>query len=253
MVEVPKEPASDVPYRPSFPRVLKQSVVALYDHLGLVVTTNLLWITAGGLALTAAYGTMRVVGPAGGLAAIPIALAGWAAANAGMWYVAHRVATRQDVAPADILIGVRTHFKASLGLVGIHTAGVILLASNVWFYGAKLAEEYDWSPAVAVFWLFVLAYFLTLMLYTYPFVMTQRVGAWAASKKSALVAADNPVFTLLLGLVAGAWGLLGAVPLWSRSMLPAGFAVLILATCYASAVALLASHALAALLKKYQD
>ena len=106
---------------------------------------------------------------------------------------------------------------------------------------------------MAVFWLFVLAYFLTLMLYTYPFVMTQRAGAWAALKKSGLVAADNPGFTLMLGLVAGAWALLGTAPLCLGSTLPTGFAVLILATCYASAVALLASHALAALLKKYQD
>lgn len=252
MEEVPKQPARDAPYRPSFLRVLKQSVVALYDHLGLVVTTNLLWVAAGGLAITAAYGAMRVAGPAGALAAIPIALVGWAAANAGMWYVAHRIATRQDVAPADIFIGVRTHFKASLGLVGIHMAGIILLAFNAWFYAA-LVEKHPWVLPMSVLWLCALGYFLTLMLYTYPFVMTQRVGAWAALKKSALVAADNPGFTLMLGVVAGAWALLGAVPVWSRSMLPTGFAVLILATCYAAAVALLASHALAALLKKYQD
>lgn len=252
MPDAPSEPAPDAPYRPSFLRVLRQSVVALYDHLGLVVTTNLIWVVAGGIAVAASSGAISAVGRPGVVVGIPIALVGWAAANAGMWYVVHRMANRQDVALADVLAGVRGHFTTSLGLVAVHMFGVMLLAANVLFY-AYQSKKHTWAGPISVFWLCVLGYFLTVMLYAYPFVMTQRVGTWAAVKKSALVAADNPGFTLMLGLVAGVWAVSGAAPLFAQSRLAIGLAVLILASCYATAVALLASHALAALLRKYQD
>jgi uncharacterized membrane protein YesL len=252
MAHPPPESAPANDHRPSFLRVLRRSATALYDHLGLVLAANLTWAAVGALALTAGVLAMRAVGPWGSLAALPVVVFGWAAANAALWYVAHRIATRQDLALGDLAVGMRTHFRVSLGLVGIQASGIVLLAANVGFYLGPMARHV-WAPPLAALWLCALVYFLMVMLYAYPFAITQGVGAWAALRKSALVTADNPGFTLLMGAVVAAWTLLVLGLLAVRSTLATGFAALILATCFAAAIAVLASVALAALLPKYQD
>lgn len=123
---------------------------------------------------------------------IPIVTA--PAAFAGLYYVAHRVATGHEVRGArDFFAGFRTFFvKGSLiGLANILLA--LIIGANVGFYGQF---ESFWARLAQAIWLALGAFWLLVQVYLLPFLMHQSIPSivWAYRNTSLLVLA-TPFFT----------------------------------------------------------
>jgi hypothetical protein len=148
----------------------------LYDHIGLIILANLLWLV---LSL--------------GVVTAP-------AATAGLAVLAARIAAGENASLRDLLRGFREHFVPSLK-VGLFDALVILvLWVNVDFYshlsgraalpGFLLAGLLVWGAA---FWLLI-------HVHVYPLMIDGERGLRRLLRTSALLTLDNLSFTIGLAL-----------------------------------------------------
>jgi hypothetical protein len=83
-------------------------------------------------------------------------------------------------------------------------AVLCLLALNFWWYPATFPDQ-EWVPWVQGAWLAATMFWVAIHFYVFPFYIEQETKSWrVAVRNSALVAGANPLFTLVLLVVAGA-------------------------------------------------
>jgi uncharacterized membrane protein YesL len=159
--------AADI-LRPTFKRFLWNS----YDHIGVLVIANLLW-----LALC-----------------LPIITA--PAATAGLFHMARKVADHESLALSDFFQGFRQHFFPALRAGALMLAVAVILWVNVDFYshlGGRAAIP-GMVLASAMVWIGVFA--LLIHAHLFPLIVSGERGTRAALRKAALLTLDNPGFTI---------------------------------------------------------
>lgn len=143
-----------------------------YDHIGLLILANLLWI----------------------LLSLPLVTA--PAATAGLFYLTARISRREDASLRDLLIGFRLFFKPALMIGLVDAAIAIILWVNVDFYshlggrasipGMLFAGLIIWATA---FWVLIHAHL-------FPLLISGEKGVRSLFRKSALLTLHNPAFTI---------------------------------------------------------
>jgi hypothetical protein len=230
-----------------FLAIMRRAGRLLYDHLGMVVLSNLVWMAV----VTLPPATARLLG-AQGWVLVMLALSLLVPANASLWYVARQIAREDDPGWRDLVTGIRQYCGLSLRVTALWLLGVGLFTINIWFYQFHGAR-YPMLHTVAVFWCFALAYFLLVMLFSFPFVLEQRIGAWSALRKSWLLTADTPAFTGLFALALAAWSLCTFGPVIGRVPFLLGVSVMVLVFGYLSAIAVTAQVAFIELMRRYEE
>lgn len=159
--------AADV-LRPTFKRFLWNS----YDHLGLLVVANLLW-----LALC-----------------IPVITA--PAATAGLFRLARGIADHEPVTIRDFFDGFREHFFPALRAGALALAVAVVLWVNVDFYSHLGGPAIIPGMLLAAVMIWIAAFMLLLHAHLFALIVGGERGTRAALRKSALLTLDNPGFTI---------------------------------------------------------
>jgi uncharacterized membrane protein YesL len=154
--------------RPAF----RQFFWLSYDHIGLLILANLLWI----------------------LLSLPIVTA--PAATAGLFHLTAKIARREDPSLRDLIGGFRLFFKPA-SLIGLVDAAIaVILWINVDFYshlgghasipGMLFAGLIVWATA---FWVLIHAHL-------FPLLISGERSVRSLFRKSAVLTLHNPAFTV---------------------------------------------------------
>jgi uncharacterized membrane protein YesL len=164
---VPPVSAADL-LRPTFKRFLWNT----YDHIGLLVVANLLW-----LALC-----------------LPVITA--PAATAGLFHLARKIADHEPAAVRDFFEGFREYFFPALR-AGVFTLAVgVILWVNIDFYTHLGGRASVPGMLLAAVMIWIGAFVLLIHAHLFPFIADGERSTRAALRKSALLALDNPGFTI---------------------------------------------------------
>jgi uncharacterized membrane protein YesL len=160
--------------RPAF----KHALWNTYDHLGLLVVANLVWLVL----------------------CVPVVTA--PPATAGLFYLVRKLSLDEDAGLRDVFDGFRIHLAPSLKLGGLDLLALALLWVNIDFYshlrgganipGLLLAAVLVWA---GTFYLLMHAHLLPLM-------MGGETSLVQLLRKAALLTLDNLAFTVGITLQA---------------------------------------------------
>ncbi len=197
--------------RPAF----KRAIWSTYDHIGLLVLANLLWVVL----------------------CLPVVTA--PAATAGLFHVAREVARGKDVSLRDFFVGFRTRFFPAFKVGLVDLAALLVLWVNIDFYSHMRGGAVIPGMVLAAAMVWVAAFFLLMHAHLYPLLAGGESSLRQLLRKSALLTLDNLAFTI--GIVFQALSL-------SALCVVTGAGLVLL---NASAVAVLLTTGHRELLKKY--
>ncbi len=205
-----------------------KSMVSFYSEMFLFVGLSLLWWVTGGffavLVALAAYAALT----GGGLFALCLApLAGifMGPAQAGMATVARRASRELHVDRSFYWEGFRTHWKQALAVNAISMGVLSLLLLNMVFY----AYQRNLIQILAIVFAYLSLFWLSVQLYIFPVLIGLKTPTvWNTLRTAAILAFGNPLFSILLLILAAALTALSvAIPLlllmaWPAIMLLLG-------------------------------
>lgn len=143
-----------------------------YDHIGLLILGNLLWI----------------------LLSLPLVTA--PAATAGLFHLTAKIARREDASLRDLLVGFRLFFRPATMIALVDAVVAAILWVNVDFYshlggrasipGMLFAGLIIWATA---FWILIHAHL-------FPLLIGGESSVRSLFRKSAILTLHNPAFTI---------------------------------------------------------
>jgi len=202
-------------------RAFKRSMWSTYDHIGLLVLSNLLWLLLSLLVVTAP------------------------AAAAGLFHLT-RETTRGESAEGgtgltSFFTGFRTWFLPSLKLGAVELVTAAVLWVNIDFYSHLRGPAAIPGMVLSAVMIWVAVFFLLMHAHLYPLLVGGESGLRALLKKAALLTLDNVAFTIGITVQA--------LALSALCILTGAGLVLI----NGSAVAMLLTTGHEELLRKYSD
>ncbi len=155
-----------------------------YDHLGLLILANLLWLAM----------------------CIPVITA--PAATAGLFLLASRIAAREPVSLRDMFEGFRRDFLPSLK-VGTFTLTVVFLVwVNADFYSHMGGRAAIPGMFLAALMIWTVVFVILMHAHLHPLIADGDRSLRALLRKSALLTLDNPGYTLGVAVQAAAVGVI---------------------------------------------
>ncbi len=154
--------------RPAF----KRAVWSTYDHIGLLVLANLLWVVL----------------------CLPVVTA--PAATAGLFHVAREVARGRDASLRDFFVGFRTRFFPAFKLGLVDLGALLVLWVNIDFYSHMRGGAVIPGMILAATLVWVAAFFLLMHAHLYPLLAGGESSLPQLLRKSALLTLDNLTFTI---------------------------------------------------------
>jgi len=230
----------------SLGRALSRGFRAAYDHLGYVVFATFLAFVAVAALFSLAARLVKVMGPTWGMTKvilfIPAALAAWLAA-VGMAHFANKVAYHEYPVLGDTWSGIRSLLGHAIALFALDLLVMaVLLGDAAFFFSARGNTVF---LALGILSGYILFVWLAMCMYHLPLLPAQAKmesgpRPLVIVRKSFLLAADNPGFTVGLFLAIIALAVVCAVP---------GFVGM--AAFYLGATTFVLTHALRELFIKY--
>jgi hypothetical protein len=170
----------------------------------------LLWFATGGIVVIVAvlvgYPLAMIGGPwwLAPLLLIPIG-----PATAALAVVARRCAAALRVNRTFYMDGLRAYWRPALGLSAIGMAVLALLLMNITFYASRFS---GFVQGLTLIWAYVLLFWLSVQFYVYPvLVRMEKPRALGALRTAMLGALANPLFSIVLLLIAALFTVLGAL------------------------------------------
>lgn len=180
-----------------------RAAIALYDELFFLVGINLLWWATGGIFVAGAALLGWLLLETGGpwwiapLAALPAG-----PAIAALAVVARRCAREIHVDRSYYFNGLKAFWRQALALSALGTVGLALLAFNMIFY---FLQQNSLLQLLAILWAYLALLWLSAQLYAYPILVSMdRPRLLTALRLAVAAAFANPLFSLLLAVIAGA-------------------------------------------------
>jgi len=153
-------------------RSFKRFFWLTYDHLGLMLLANLLW-----LALSIGVVTMP-------------------AATAGLVALARRVAAGEDASARDLLRGFREHFVPALKVGLFDLAVLLVLWVNIDFYSHLSGRAQIPGFALAAVLVWAAAFWVLMHIHIYAVLVDGERHLRPIVRNAALLTLDNPTFTI---------------------------------------------------------
>jgi uncharacterized membrane protein YesL len=142
-----------------------------YDHLGLLVLANLLWVALSIPAVTAP------------------------AATAALFHVARKIANQEDVSIRDFFAGFRLHFLPALRVGAFDAVIGVLLWINFDFYAHLGGRAALVGALLAAVMIWIAAFFVFMHAHVFALIVEGEHGLRATLRRAALLTLDNPAFT----------------------------------------------------------
>ncbi|MFQ5810245.1 MAG: hypothetical protein ACE5JM_11555 [Armatimonadota bacterium] len=252
---------------PSFPAMLKKTLVDGYDCLQLLVLGNVAWCVSWLVPIC----VMTVVGPQLGTDEAPspahIAVAVCIALVVAAFTVgpttmalaalARAITTRRDPRLVDFFRGFRRFFLRGAALFGLNAAVAILWAANVFFWassgpgGERIGQL--GSFALLTVLSYAMLYWVLMQIYCPAVVVREDVGALRATRRSALLVLGNLGYSALVFVQLAVLGAVIALPLFVPVRVLVGVAVMLAAFLVVAFAMLLGATALDDLMKQYEE
>ncbi len=154
--------------RPTF----KRSIWSTYDHIGLLVLANLLWVAL----------------------CLPVVTA--PAATAGLFHLAREIARGKDASLRDFFTGFRRLFLPALKLGLVDLTALLVLWVNIDFYSHMRGGAVIPGMVLAAALVWVASFFLLMHAHLYPLLAGGESSLRQLLRKSALLTLDNLAFTM---------------------------------------------------------
>lgn len=184
--------------------VVWKSIVSFYNEMFLFVGLSLLWWVTGGFMAVIVALAAYVALTGGGLFALCFApLAGilMGPAQAGLATAARRAARELHVDRSFYWDGFRTHWKQALAVNAISMAVLSLLLLNLIFY----AYQRNLIQMLAIVFAYLSLFWLSVQLYIFPVLIGLKTPTvWGILRTATILAFGNPLFSILLLILAGA-------------------------------------------------
>ncbi|MCX6031385.1 MAG: DUF624 domain-containing protein [Chloroflexi bacterium] len=178
-----------------------RAIVSFYNELFFLIGMSLLWWLTGGIFVAAALvlgWPLAMVGGPWWLAPLLAIPAG--PATAALTHVARRVAREERVDRSFFWEGFRLYWRKALALNAISMVILALLCLNLLFY-ARLTSSF--LQALSFLWLYLIVFWLSAQLYLFPMLIAlKEPRIWAALRTTAVIAFANPIFSILLLILA---------------------------------------------------
>jgi uncharacterized membrane protein YesL len=190
-------------------RIVWRSIVDVYGELFSMVGMNLIWVVlslvvAFVFALPVALAS-AILAPNADLGLFPflplilLVVIGPNPVSAGLHNYASQVAQDERVEFSLFWSGLRKYWLRGLALFAISVLGTIVVVGNVGFY---LSSENQILRIIGIILLYVTYFWLTIQIYLMPLLIEQENKSLKlVFRNAALLAADNPFFTLVVFLV----------------------------------------------------
>ena len=184
--------------------VVWRTIVSFYNEMFLLIGLSLLWWITGGIfigvaAVAASLGwplfTMDDPWWLAPLLAIPVG-----PATAALAHVARRVAREERVDSSFYWEGFRLYWRKALALSAISMIILSLLCLNLAFYKGLTITVLQ---ALSFLWLYLVVFWLCAQLYLFPVLIAlKEPKIWAALRTTAVVAFANPLYSIVLLILA---------------------------------------------------
>lgn len=227
-------------------KALRKGFRDAYEHMGYVVFTTLLSFIITSAVFSLAVITQRYVSNlAGALFVILAMLAAWLCA-VGVFYYVNKSVFNEHPTPADTWIGTKKLFAPALALFAVDFIITFILLGDVVFFLRFLGPGGNtFFVIIGVLCGYLMLMWLMMAMYHLPLLIAQLSMESGPKplvilRKSYLIMADNPTFTVGLFLVIIAIAVLCVIPMLI------GVAILFLGVA-----AFLLTHALRELFIKY--
>lgn len=172
--KAPRRPRAADILRPTFRRFIWNA----YDHLGLLVLSNLIWIAL----------------------CLPVVTA--PAATAALFHLGRRIADGERATVSDYFAGFREHFVPSLKVAAFTLAAAIAVWVNVDFYSRLGGRAALPGMLLAAVILWIGAFVVLTHVHLLPLIAHGERGLRNALRKSALLVLDNPGFSIGIAVQA---------------------------------------------------
>ncbi|MFH1689551.1 MAG: YesL family protein [Candidatus Eisenbacteria bacterium] len=160
--------------RPTF----KSAIWSTYDHIGLLVLANLIWLVL----------------------CLPVVTA--PVATAGLFHLAREIARGNGVSLRDFFSGFRSLFLPAVKLGLVDLAVLLALWINVDFYSHLRGGATIPGMVLAAAMVWTAAFFLLMHAHLYPLLTAGETSLRQLLRKSALLTLDNLAFTIGITLQA---------------------------------------------------
>ena len=188
--------------------VAGRALRSFLGELTFLVGMSLLWFVTGGIAVIAAALVGWPLALMGGpwwlapLLAIPIG-----PATVALAVVARLCAVELRVTRTFYFDGLRTYWRPALRLSAIGMAVLALLLMNITFYASRPS---GFVQGLTLIWGYLLLFWLSVQFYAYPIlVRMEKPRALGALRTAVLGALANPLFSIVLVLIAAVFTVLG--------------------------------------------
>lgn len=176
-------------------RALGKALRDLFDDFLLLIACNMIWSLM--CAPIWAF-ALFLLGEGAGLLALVVALLGVlpaGPATGGLFHVAARAVDGRASKVRDFFTGMRLYARPGWAIVGVATAGLVLILYNLGFY---LAVTNLFGAIMLGLWLYVLIFWLSLLFYAPALlVLQEQPDLRAIARNAFLMALGRPVFTFL--------------------------------------------------------
>jgi hypothetical protein len=180
------------------------------SELTFLVGMSLLWFATGGIAVIVAVlfgGPMATTGGPWWLA--PLFVIPIGPATAALAVVSRRVAGELRVNRTFYFDALRTYWRPALGLSAIGMTVLALLLMNTAFY---VSRPSGFMQGLTLFWAYLAVFWLGVQFYAYPvLVRMEKPASLGALRTAGLGALANPIFSIILVLIAAVFTLLGVL------------------------------------------
>jgi hypothetical protein len=192
-------------------KVLWKTVKDIWEDMLLLVLMNIVTIVCG-IPMFAALFIPPYLAGAAGTSIIPALLIALALAIptaipfAGAWFGLYAVCNRVANGFAISWEIYFTNFKQNIWkawkyLILANSLGILILVNFVWY--PQSFPDQGWVSWVMGAWLAAGLFWVAIQLYVFPFYVEQETKSWrVALRNAALIAGANPLFTLILLIIA---------------------------------------------------
>jgi hypothetical protein len=183
-------------------RIVRFSVKDLWEEFVLLVVLNLVWSLTAALPIIALF-VLRTTDPIWVLAIGIVLLIPLPIVSAALCFVTNQISRGKAITWGAFLVGIRRYWGKSLIVGLVNLIVLILLVTNLQFYGVVLQGA--WTNLAVSLWLILGAYWLLVQVFWFPMILELENEKILLALRNALaIAIITPGFSLSLAVLMAA-------------------------------------------------
>ncbi len=179
-------------------QIIRKGFRYSYDYLGMVIASSALWFVTGFFPILIVTSFNKYIqSPIAYGVAVLVTLIVLGPSTAAVHGIAAAILDNEDTRVREFFKFFRKYFWRSTALMLLNVLILLILASDLIF---TLNNPNRFIQMLSGIWVYFFIFWALMSNYIFPFVVNQDVGVLLTMKRSALLALDNLVVTIILSL-----------------------------------------------------